>query len=80
VGGALAAYLERGARTLVTFGLDAADDRIADALAALVKDGRMRRIELQRIDGEPAASATTLGEALRSAGFVEGYRGFVLRG
>jgi ATP-dependent Lhr-like helicase len=80
VGGALAAYLERGARTLVTFGLEGADDRIADALAALVKDGRIKRIELQRIDGEPAASATTLGEALRSSGFVEGYRGFVLRG
>jgi len=52
-----------------------------DALpVCLMKDGRVRRIELQRIDGEPASASTALGEALRAAGFVDGYRGFVLRG
>jgi ATP-dependent helicase Lhr and Lhr-like helicase len=78
--GRLVAYLERGARTLVTFEASGIEDRIADALASLVKDARVKRIELQRIDAEPARSNGALADALRAAGFVEGYRGFVLRG
>ena len=50
-----------------------------DALASLVKDGRLRRIELSRIDGEPAGGSA-FAEDLRTAGFVDGYRGLVLRG
>ncbi len=73
-----AAFLERGARTLVTFGPEEEGAWI-DALASLVKDGRLRRIELSRIDGEPAAGSP-FADALRSAGFVDGYRGLVLRG
>jgi ATP-dependent helicase Lhr and Lhr-like helicase len=79
VDGALAAYLERGARTMLTFGLEDAQDRIADAIASLVKDGRLKRIELMRIDGEPAVG-TPLAAAFRAAGFADGYRGLVLRG
>ena len=75
--GALAAYLERGGRTLVTFD-DAANSDWPDALAALVKDGRVRRIELSRIDGEPATSSPH-ADRLRTAGFVDGYRGLSLR-
>jgi ATP-dependent Lhr-like helicase len=75
--GALAAYLERGARSLLTFGVDAA--AWADALASLVKDGRLRRIELVRIDGEPSV-ASPAAERLRAVGFVDGYRGLTLRG
>jgi ATP-dependent Lhr-like helicase len=78
VEGAPAAYLERGARTLTTFEAAASTDWV-DALAALVKDGRLRRIELTRIDGETVADSR-LADALRAAGFVEGYRGLVLRG
>ncbi len=77
VEGALAAFLERGARSLSTFDLDAS--AWADAIASLVKDGRLRRIELVRIDGEPSG-ASPHAERLREAGFVEGYRGLVLRG
>jgi ATP-dependent Lhr-like helicase len=77
--GILAAFLERGARSLATFGAPDVADRIADALASLVKDGRLRRIELMRIDGE-TAGASPLTDALREAGFVDGYRGLVLRG
>jgi ATP-dependent Lhr-like helicase len=75
--GELAAFLERGARSLLTFerGREAP---WPDALAALVKDGRLRRIELSRIDGEPPAGSP-VAEALRSVGFVDGYRGLVLR-
>ena len=78
VDGEAAAFLERGARSLVTF--DAAQGTAwVDALASLVKDGRLRRIELARVDGAPAAGSA-FAEALRDAGFVDGYRGLVLRG
>jgi ATP-dependent Lhr-like helicase len=73
-----AVFLERGARTLVTF---PAADGVAwpDALVALVKDGRVRKVELQKIDGV-AASDSSHAERLREAGFTEGYRGLTLRG
>ncbi|HET7929433.1 MAG TPA: crosslink repair DNA glycosylase YcaQ family protein, partial [Actinomycetota bacterium] len=73
-----AAFLERGARTLLTFAAGG-DGVWMDALAALVKDGRLRRIELSKIDGEPAAGSA-FAEDLRTAGFADGYRGLVLRG
>jgi len=73
-----AAFLERGGRTLLTFEAAAESDWPA-ALAALVKDGRVRRIELSRIDGLPAAESPH-AERLRAAGFTEGYRGLSLRG
>jgi ATP-dependent Lhr-like helicase len=76
--GELATFLERGARTLLTFG-SGGDGAWIDALASLVKDGRVRRIELSRIDGEPAGGSA-FAEDLRTAGFVDGYRGLVLRG
>jgi ATP-dependent Lhr-like helicase len=78
VDGELTAFLERGARTLLTFGAGA-DGAWIDALASLVKDGRLRRIELSRIDGRPSADSE-LADTLRTAGFVDGYRGLVLRG
>ena len=76
-GGAPIAFLERGARSLLTFGSDPAD--WADALAGIVKDGRLRRIELQRIEGLPVGDSP-LADGLRAAGFVDGYRGLTLRG
>jgi ATP-dependent helicase Lhr and Lhr-like helicase len=72
-----AAFLERGGKTLVTFGAD--PWRWADALAALVKDGRVRRIELRQIDGT-AAGDHPAAALLREVGFVDGYRGLTLRG
>ena len=71
------AFLERGARSLLTFG--SAPGVWVDALAGLVKDGRLRRIELQRIDGTPIGESA-LADGLREAGFVDGYRGLTLRG
>jgi ATP-dependent Lhr-like helicase len=71
------AFLERGAKTLVTFGAD--PGRWADALAELVKDGRVRRIELRQIDGT-AAGDHPAAALLREVGFVDGYRGLTLRG
>ncbi len=76
VDGELAAFLERGARSLLTFGVDAA--AWADALATLPKDGRLRKIELTRIDGGPATDSP-IADRLRAAGFTDGYRGLTLR-
>ena len=75
--GSPVAYLERGARSMLTFGAPA--DRWADAIVGLVKDGRLRRIELLRIDGEPVADHVEL-HRLRAAGFTDGYRGLTARG
>jgi ATP-dependent Lhr-like helicase len=72
------AFLERGAKTLSTF--DGADAAVwADALASLVKDGRVRRIELRTIDGAPSSEHAG-ADALLGAGFVDGYRALTLRG
>ena len=71
-------FLERGARTLTTFS-GAEDVAWPDALAALVKDGRLRKIELHRIDGATALESPH-AERLRVAGFADGYRGLTLRG
>ena len=75
--GAPVAYLERGARSVLTFGTPA--DGWAEAVVGLVKDGRLRRIELHRIDGEPIADHAEL-DRLREAGFADGYRGLTARG
>jgi ATP-dependent Lhr-like helicase len=73
------AFLERGARTLFTFGHGADEVQWADALVGLVKDGRLRRVELTRIDGVPAADSP-FAHSLRERGFLDGYRGLGFRG
>jgi ATP-dependent Lhr-like helicase len=74
------AYLERGGKAVLRFvppgGRD--DGRWVDALARLVKDGRFRQLEIQRVDGLPVRESDAL-EALHAAGFRDGYRGVVLR-
>ncbi len=79
IGGRPYAYLERGARSLVTLAPAEGDAPWADALVSLVKDGRLRRIELHRVDGLPAHE-TPIARRLLEAGFVEGYRGLIFRG
>jgi ATP-dependent Lhr-like helicase len=74
-----AAFLERGARSLLTFPAAELDDAWIDALVSLAKEARVRRIELQRIDGVPF-NESRWAARLREAGFAEGYRGLVLRG
>ena len=80
--GRAVAFLERGARTLFTFeGAAEADPDAgwADVIAGLVKDARLRKVELTRIDGRPAAESP-LADALRQRGFTDGYRGLTFRG
>jgi ATP-dependent Lhr-like helicase len=82
VDGEAAAYLERGGRSMVTFPAASVSGGgrgdWAHALAAAVKDGRLKALEIAKIDGEPSA-LSPYAEVLRSAGFVDGYKGLVLR-
>ncbi|MCB1028424.1 MAG: DEAD/DEAH box helicase, partial [Microthrixaceae bacterium] len=48
------------------------------AVAALVSDGRVSKIELGTIDGEPSASHRLAG-TFKASGFQTGYRGLTLR-
>lgn len=79
VAGEPVAFLERGGRTLSTFSAAADHPHWVEGLAALVKEGRFRRLEIVRVDGEPATTSPLAGQ-LREVGFVPGYRGLVLRG
>ncbi|MGH3440521.1 MAG: hypothetical protein ACRDUY_00435, partial [Nitriliruptorales bacterium] len=78
VDGQVACELERGGRSLVTFPAARDADAWLDGLASVVKDGRLRKIELQRIDGEDAP-ASDLRDRLLAAGFVDTPRGLSLR-
>jgi ATP-dependent Lhr-like helicase len=79
VGGDPIVFLERGGRGLQT--LVAADDsRLAPALAALadqVRGGTIKRLALEKVDGEPAMSSP-LAPALIGLGFQEGPRRLTL--
>ncbi len=85
VDGDLAAYVERGGRTLLTFTDDT--EVLAPSMAALataVRQGALGRLTVERADG---ASILATGEragalrgALESAGFVATPRGLRLRG
>lgn len=76
VDGHLAAYLERGGRSLLTFqqprnGPGPGDDHLRLALEALARAssaGSVARIRLERIDGQPA-TVTTIAAELMAAGF-----------
>ena len=80
VGGVPAVYLERGGRSLVTFAGADEDGSWATALRRLVDDGRMRSVEIAKVDGAPIRENPAIVGALTAAGFVDGYRGLVLRG
>ncbi|MDX1619535.1 MAG: DEAD/DEAH box helicase [Nitriliruptorales bacterium] len=72
-------YVERGGRSLVTFPSTAAETGWVDGLLQLVKTGRVRKLEITKIDGEDPA-ATDIVDILLDAGFTQGYRGLTLRG
>jgi ATP-dependent Lhr-like helicase len=79
VGGRLALYVERGGKTLLSYGDDPA--LLAPAVAALTaaaRAGVFGRIEIERVDGAPVRE-TPLGAALADAGFSRTYKGLRLR-
>ncbi|MGZ4238602.1 MAG: DEAD/DEAH box helicase [Solirubrobacteraceae bacterium] len=72
-------YLERSGRALQTL-VPAGDSRLAQALEALVervRAGAIKRLALEKVDGEPAM-ASALGPALVALGFQEGPRRLTL--
>jgi hypothetical protein len=58
----------------------ATDDPAAwlEALVAAHKEGRVPRVAVERIDDQPVRSSP-LADALRAAGFVDGYKGLTLK-
>jgi ATP-dependent Lhr-like helicase len=75
-------YVERGGRGLLTLTEDRDEDReaLAHALSALavsVRSGRVPKLSLERIDGEPAI-ASGLAETLLELGFHSGPRRLTL--
>lgn len=81
VDGVPAVFLERGGRSLVTFPAGRGESAAlwAEALTRLVKDGRFRSLEIGKVDGAPVVEDVLAADALRAAGFADGYRGMVLR-
>ena len=73
------AWFDRRSSHLVTFP-ESAEGSWAEALATLVKDGRQRSIEVRKVNGAPIERRGAEASALLAAGFIEGYRGFTLRG
>jgi ATP-dependent Lhr-like helicase len=71
--GELRLYIERGGRSMLTCGAVGDDD--IDALTTVA--ARIGRLDLQAIDGEPAA-AHQLAPRLRGGGFVPSTRGLVV--
>ena len=78
-GGEPVLYVERGGRALQTL-VSADDPRLEPALVALVEQvraGRIKRIALEKVDGESAIDST-LGPALVALGFQQGPRRLTL--
>jgi ATP-dependent Lhr-like helicase len=78
-GGDPVVYLERGGRALQTL-VEPGDSRVEAALSALVdyvRAGRIKRLALEKVDGEPAMSSR-LAPALTALGFQEGPRRLTL--
>ncbi|HTW13068.1 MAG TPA: hypothetical protein VME01_10005, partial [Solirubrobacteraceae bacterium] len=81
IGGEPVLYLERSGKSLQTL-VDGDDPRLEPALEALAQHiragrGGLRRLALEKVDGEPAVSSP-LGAALRAHGFQEGPRRLTL--
>ncbi len=79
VGGDPVLYLERSGKALVTL-VPASDPRFPPALAALVqavRSGRIKRLALEKVDGEPAVGSR-VAAALIEFGFQEGPRRLTL--
>ena len=77
VAGVPALSVHAGGRSLRILGHPEDVGPALDALVAAVRDGRLRRLAVERIDGEPALG-NPLGERLLALGFRQGLHDFVL--
>jgi ATP-dependent Lhr-like helicase len=73
------AWCDPRSHQLVAFGYATTDRNWVQALIALVKDGRRRQLEIRKINGADAYEYPEIVEMLKENGFVESYRGLVLR-
>ena len=70
--------LERGGRSLTTFAGAESTDGWIEPLIGLVKDGRLRKLEIARVDGRPVRE-TPWAARLEAAGFTPAYKGMLYR-
>jgi ATP-dependent Lhr-like helicase len=80
VDGALALYVEKGGRSLLTY--SEADDVLRpaiDALSLAVREGALGKLDVERADGDVVFD-TPLARALVDAGFTPSPKGLRLRG
>ncbi len=78
IDGVPAVVLERGGRSLTTFGAAASNDAWIEAIVGLVKDGRLRKLEIAKVDGTPVRE-TPWAARLEAAGFTSAYKGMLYR-
>jgi ATP-dependent Lhr-like helicase len=78
VDGRPAVLVERGGRSLVTFPTAREDHGWAQAMGRLVTSGRLRKLEIGKVDGVPVHD-TDWPEVLREAGFTDEPRGLTRR-
>ena len=76
VDGQLAAFLERGGRTLTTF--DVAAAAWLPTLVSVAHAGRLGTLEIAKVDGAPVTEWPEVDAAL-TAGFTRGYKGLLAR-
>ncbi len=70
--------LERGGRSLATFAGAESTDAWLEAIIGLVKDGRLRKLEIAKVNGV-AVRETPWAARLEAAGFTSAYRGMLYR-
>ncbi len=72
-------WFDRRGHHLVTFPDAARRPEWAAALAGLVQQGRARSVEVRKVDGAALDPRSPVGQALEGAGFVQSYRGAIVR-
>lgn len=80
--GKLLAWFDRRGHHLVTFPETLVDTSWAPALKDLVAQGRVKSVEIRKVNGDSLTGADApdgFVELLRSAGFADGYRGMIHR-
>lgn len=80
VNGEPAVWCDPKSYSLVVFDGATRDASWAHALVALVGNGRRRSLEIRKVDGVEISPNVDVIPALKAAGFVESYRGWVFRG
>jgi hypothetical protein len=59
---------------------EATGESLHDLVTQLVTDGRLRKLEIARVDGRPVHESPPWPAWLEEAGLHAGYRGFTFRG